>query len=1243
MRGLLGDATEEINSKKVLKELTGWLIMKVLKFGFDFLTLVGTDLLCEDLKNGTGSQGGNISGVDPGSYLGLLLGIFHANDEFWYTVYTNEKMKTYRWIYHKIFWATLLLICCCGNVADDHQSGIITDKEPQNADNSSLEADEVNETVVNESPVPKEEDTLGANPTDVISEVEDVEVKENLSVGEKVKPDAAASDKSLTNELHFFNSSNQSDETLLIAEEPFLALDSIRLVSTKVNNSLLSDEIISLPASNTSQPEKGSASSGATTSLEADVSSPGSNLGADGPGVVTPLAEDIPSFNEWAKQRLEEQGKNGQHTTSGTSQTAKVVSKQKLRQKNYASTDCGAKVLIANPEAQGTSAVLGHYSDDYMLNPCDAKIWLIIELCESIQVERIEVANFELFSSSPKEFSVYSSDRYPTREWKILGNFVAKDERVLQNFSLNHNTFGKFLKLEVLSHYGSEHYCPLSRLRVYGTSEYEALDTEEEQSEETVYGKKFDSSTEDDELLDTLQPSSQEPPNLFGSAKDAVINIVKKAAQALRSDHSEINSVAVGNRTEKPVSLVSDETKISTNSCMCFHRFSQSECDLSSEVLDDITKLLECEYYILKRYLSESWRSVTKRYFHMACARTCLPFLNPNTTVEWAVQLAKNAQTYESQLCKYVWAFLGEFRFGAVCRLDKMQFDEKRGVPTAKTSCPFSNVSTTPILKPSLDILTGGTNKKGTNVVVDSMEFSSHSGNAHSGQITTSLVESVERSDEIKTVKVDEKIEPTKTLSSGAEPVLVEVSLESPDKSVTTESESQLISTSLPVAADLLPVDQLSSELMSEIREAERLLVEEYDQQGGCSVSPFVSESPAVTVEKLSVTVQPESVSGKQIGFSEEAGTPVPPVHPQQMTGFGAQKESLFVRLTNRIKALELNMSLSSQYLEELSRRYKKQMEEMQKSFNKTILALNDTAKLAHERDLKQQEMIIQLRSQLNNLSDIVSSLLEQQSGFFSSHLILRHILLMLIETVIVLTVVFVCLKSRFTLEKRQQTGNIKEIVDVLSPKPTPLEPKTKKKQNRSLSLANLSTASGRIEELSQLKSAELISNHVWEVQSTSSCSSVHTEKSWQEVENPKKRKKKSRLTHNNNNDGENCVKSGLYKSLSNNVLCNQAKPPVGPSTSNSKHANRSKNEFGNSSAGLLFDSTWENNTNRAAGLVARENRLNFKSKYDIELENLNRNKFARLPHYEAPLCRPRLSIIDGANNFKKTANVVWG
>lgn len=61
----------------------------------------------------------------------------------------------------------------------------------------------------------------------------------------------------------------------------------------------------------------------------------------------------------------------------------------KIRLKNYASPDCGAKVVGSNPEAVSPSAILSPSRDDYMLNPCNVKIWFVVELCESIQPQRV--------------------------------------------------------------------------------------------------------------------------------------------------------------------------------------------------------------------------------------------------------------------------------------------------------------------------------------------------------------------------------------------------------------------------------------------------------------------------------------------------------------------------------------------------------------------------------------------------------------------------------------------------------------------------------------------------------------------------------------------------------------------------------------------------------------------------------------------------------------------------------------
>lgn len=145
------------------------------------------------------------------------------------------------------------------------------------------------------------------------------------------------------------------------------------------------------------------------------------------------------------------------------------------RSKNYASAEC-AKVVETNPEAKKASHIINDMIDEYMLNPCKAKIWFVIELCETIQATHIEIANHELFSSTLKDFTVYFSDIYPAMDWKLVGQFTASDMRALQTFDLNQVGFGKFIRVELHTHYGTEHYCPISEVKVYGASmvdEYE--------------------------------------------------------------------------------------------------------------------------------------------------------------------------------------------------------------------------------------------------------------------------------------------------------------------------------------------------------------------------------------------------------------------------------------------------------------------------------------------------------------------------------------------------------------------------------------------------------------------------------------------------------------------------------------------------------------------------------------------------------------------------------------------------
>ena len=157
-----------------------------------------------------------------------------------------------------------------------------------------------------------------------------------------------------------------------------------------------------------------------------------------------------------------------------------------------------------------------------MLNSCSNRVWFVVELCEPIRVIELELANFELFSNVPKQFRVYASERYvassaSSPNWPqkyLVGTFEAANVRTVQKFAIKdaikettsttntnqvdvnqsqqpnssspsseqsnsnshllHNQnilmYSKYVRFEMLSHYGSEHYCPLSLVRIFGTS-----------------------------------------------------------------------------------------------------------------------------------------------------------------------------------------------------------------------------------------------------------------------------------------------------------------------------------------------------------------------------------------------------------------------------------------------------------------------------------------------------------------------------------------------------------------------------------------------------------------------------------------------------------------------------------------------------------------------------------------------------------------------------------------------------
>ncbi|WRT66522.1 uncharacterized protein IL334_003481 [Kwoniella shivajii] len=172
---------------------------------------------------------------------------------------------------------------------------------------------------------------------------------------------------------------------------------------------------------------------------------------------------------------------------------------------NYASPDCSARIHSSSSLTQHASSLLHKSRDRYMLTPCKAKEhWVVVELCDEIRIEAVEIAVWEFFSGvvrevrvsvggeDDEEFEDDPADDVSGRsvKWKEVGSFVGRNVRGVQTFSLPQATsFHRFVRLDFPSFYGSEYYCPVSQLKVYGMNQMEAFKWEQKRINVASKGK----------------------------------------------------------------------------------------------------------------------------------------------------------------------------------------------------------------------------------------------------------------------------------------------------------------------------------------------------------------------------------------------------------------------------------------------------------------------------------------------------------------------------------------------------------------------------------------------------------------------------------------------------------------------------------------------------------------------------------------------------------------------------------
>lgn len=196
------------------------------------------------------------------------------------------------------------------------------------------------------------------------------------------------------------------------------------------------------------------------------------------------------------------------------------------------------------------------------------------------------------------------SNRYPTRDWSNVGQFATTNQRDVQSFDLNPQLFGKFVRIQI-DYANQEHYCPLSLFRVFGTSEIEAFETDNQQ--EVPMHTIDDLDYEHNEVK--KQDNGNQ--NIINRAGEAVMNIVKKAAGVLAKNDENTNAKSKSNEQQ----IFSQCLSMSQNP-MC------KLCTDRENV--DVMNLLSCNNLVLMNLLDH--HNIRQRIFHSEMCQRVLGF-----------------------------------------------------------------------------------------------------------------------------------------------------------------------------------------------------------------------------------------------------------------------------------------------------------------------------------------------------------------------------------------------------------------------------------------------------------------------------------------------------------------------------------------------------------------------------------------------------------------------------------------
>ncbi|XP_061201461.1 SUN domain-containing ossification factor isoform X6 [Neopsephotus bourkii] len=578
--------------------------------------------------------------------------------------------------------------------------------------------------------------------------------------------------------------------------------------------------------------------------------------------------------------------------------------------------------------------------------------------------------------------------------------------------------FIKYIKVELISHFGSEHFCPLSLIRVFGTSmveEYEEIADSQYQSErQELFDEDYDY------LLDYNTGEEKSSKNLLGSATNAILSMVNIAANMLGAKTEESSDAGAGNKS------VSENVTAAPETSTVAPRLPEPTPVPSPELVTTAIPQMDKEQLIVDLTKESPIVQLVQEYEEDTSQSTVtlLPSDDQEEEASAWFELETEKYCYDMATVCCISTFSEYlFKWCSVVVAMHRQHSKTEGKqgqdysadvqqPQTVLTEPMHTLVDEPLpehLDSKVESSSGATvavnfssvvPEETGNETTDSVELEP----SHPQTVSQALL--LEVASEVKPLPAtDMALEPEKDDASQAVPGITP-RLDIPDISTETKKAESSVAEESPVASETAVATEVKEMSIRETmatslisKPTETVQQPEYTADMLASEAGEVKEStPEVQKPVLPLSESSVSAETKEDDqATEEAlmAIPVSGVQQRTATDFYAelqnstdlgyangnlvhgsnQKESVFMRLNNRIKALEVNMSLSSRYLEELSQRYRKQMEEMQKAFNKTIIKLQNTSRIAEEQDQRQTEAIQLLQAQLTNMTQLVSNL----------------------------------------------------------------------------------------------------------------------------------------------------------------------------------------------------------------------------------------------------------------------------